>query len=95
MEDNRAAKNTDKEIWRKVKDDYGSPSIHVTKEGSIGIDVGGFVMVAPVEKWHEVFKKNDEKKLIKVNIEIDNNPDWVKELMYKLIREMECQLQKK
>ncbi|KKM63586.1 hypothetical protein LCGC14_1509930 [marine sediment metagenome] len=60
MEDNRAAKNTDKEIWRKVKDDYGSPSIHVTKEGSIGIDVGGFVMVAPVEKWHEVFKKNLE-----------------------------------
>ena len=60
MEDNRAAKNTDKEIWRKVKDDYGSPSIHVTKEGSIGIDVGGFVMVAPIEKWHEVFKKNLE-----------------------------------
>jgi len=58
--ENNAAENTDKEIWRKVKDDYQSPSIHVTESGSIGIDVGSLVFVAPVEKWHEVFKKNLE-----------------------------------
>jgi hypothetical protein len=45
--------NTDKEIWRKVKDDYYSPSIHVTADGRIGIDVGGRVIVAPIEKWHD------------------------------------------
>jgi len=48
------AENTDTEIWRKVKGDYYSPSIHVTKSGAIGINVGGAVIVASVEKWHEV-----------------------------------------
>jgi len=44
--------NQDKEIWRKVPGDYYSPSIHVTVSGGIGIDVGGLVIVLPVEKWH-------------------------------------------
>lgn len=48
------AKNTDKEIWRKVKNDYYSPSIHVTKNNGIGINVGGRVVVMPIEKWHEL-----------------------------------------
>ena len=43
--------NTDKEIWRKVKDDYYSPSIHVTEEGNIGINVYGQVIVMPIEDW--------------------------------------------
>ena len=43
--------NTDKNIWRKVKDDYYSPSIHVTQEGNIGINVGGHVIVMSIEKW--------------------------------------------
>ncbi len=62
MANSRAAKNTDKEIWRKVKDDYFSPSIHVTRSGSIGIDVGGFVIVAPVEEWHEAMQKERLRK---------------------------------
>jgi len=45
--------NTDKEIWRKIPEDFYSPSIHVTEFGGIGINVGGYVLVAPVEKWHE------------------------------------------
>ena len=45
--------NTDKELWRKVPDDYYSPSIHVTEFGDIGIDVGGYVLVAPIEAWHK------------------------------------------
>lgn len=52
-----ACVNTDKEIWREVSDDYYSSSIHVTKSGDIGIDVGGYVIVAPVESWHEAGKK--------------------------------------
>ena len=50
---NSAKKNTDRELWRKVPGDYYSPSIHATEGGGIGINVGGHVIVAPVEKWHE------------------------------------------
>ena|SRR2546425_196195 len=46
-------KNTDREIWRKQPGDYYSPSIHVTESGGIGMDVGGHVIVAPIERWHE------------------------------------------
>lgn len=49
---NKPAKNTDTEIWRRIPDDYYSPSIHVTINGDIGINVGGSVLVAPVERWH-------------------------------------------
>ena len=49
-------KNTDKEIWRQVPGDYYSPSIHVTLTGSIGINVGGLVIVETIEKWHQVMK---------------------------------------
>lgn len=46
------SENTDKEIWRKKEGDYYSASIHVTKAGGVGIDVGGHVIVMSVEKWH-------------------------------------------
>lgn len=43
--------NTDKLLWKKEGEPY-PPSIHVTKSGSIGINVGGRVIVMSVEKWH-------------------------------------------
>jgi len=55
--ENMLAANTDKEIWRRVPDDYYSPSIHVTENGDIGINVGGYVLVAPIEKWHKAGEK--------------------------------------
>ena len=54
--DKNACENTDKEIWRKTESDYYSPSIHVTESGSIGINVGDYVIVAPVEEWHEAMR---------------------------------------
>jgi len=48
-----AYQNTDKEIWRKRPGDFYSPSIFVTEKGDIGINVGGFVIVSPVETWHK------------------------------------------
>jgi len=45
-------KNTDKEIWRQTHEDYYSPSIHVTEQGTIGIKCGGHVIVATVQDWH-------------------------------------------
>ena len=54
--------NTDKNIWRKIKDDYYSPSIHVTKEGNIGINVGGTVIVKPIEEWFLLGDKKEKKE---------------------------------
>ena len=48
-----AVENTDVEIWRRDKEDLCSPSIHVTKSGAIGINVGSHVIVATVEEWHK------------------------------------------
>jgi hypothetical protein len=47
----QGAENTDKEIWRRKPDDYYSPSIHVTAEGGIGMNVGGRVIVMDIEDW--------------------------------------------
>jgi hypothetical protein len=46
--------NTDREIWRQTPDDYYSPSIHVTAAGSIGMNVGGKVIVLPAQSWHTI-----------------------------------------
>ncbi|CAM3636516.1 hypothetical protein [Mesobacillus zeae] len=49
--------NTDREIWRETKDDYYAPSIHVTADGKIGIDIGGYVFVKDVRDWHKLADK--------------------------------------
>ncbi len=54
-----AAKNTDREIWRRIPGDYYSPSIFVTEKGGIGINIGGHVIVAPIERWHEALRYKD------------------------------------
>lgn len=48
----QAAKNTDVELWREVLGDFYAPSIHMTQDGGIGIDVSGHVIVKPVRDWH-------------------------------------------
>jgi len=57
---NGAAKNTDKELWRRLPGDVYSPSIHVTVKGDIGIQVGGKVIVLPVEAWFRAAEKHHE-----------------------------------
>tara|TARA_Y100000310_G_C20602672_1_gene773877 strand:+ start:744 stop:950 length:207 start_codon:yes stop_codon:yes gene_type:complete len=64
--DDIPCENTDVEIWRKEKDNYYSPSIHVTKNGSIGINVGGTVYVKDVEQWHK------QKEVIEILTNIIN-----------------------
>jgi len=49
--------NTDKEIWRKIKGDYYSPSIHITLDNKVGINIGGCVFVMSIEKWHLLAKR--------------------------------------
>ena len=48
--------NTNRELYREPDQtgcgDYYSPSIFVTAQGSIGIDVGGMVFVKRLQDWH-------------------------------------------
>jgi len=76
--ENCAGANTDVEIWRKVRGDYYSPSIHVNEFGSIGINVGGRVLVLSVEQWHEA-----GDKIFAVNSKL---PNWKRKLAYRLLR---------
>ena len=49
----RTVTNNDKILWRKIPGDPNSlPSLHVTEQGAIGINVGGTVHVMPAEQWH-------------------------------------------
>lgn len=55
-----AAKNTDRELWREESglpadpDNYYAPSIHVTAQGGVGINVGGTVIVKTLREWHSL-----------------------------------------
>lgn len=46
-----AKMSTDRELWREREGDYYADSIHVTREGYIGINSGGFVQVKSVQTW--------------------------------------------
>lgn len=51
---NEACQNTDRTLWREMRRDHTSgDSIHITESNGIGIDCGGYVIVAPIRKWHK------------------------------------------
>ena len=66
--------NEDREIWRLKKGDYYSPSISVTKDDGISINVGGTVITLPIERWHQLITELDIKTLenIKGSIVLDD-----------------------
>ncbi|WP_139247696.1 hypothetical protein [Hyphomicrobium sp. CS1GBMeth3] len=43
--------NTDRHLWPDVSEHADADSIHVTKDGGIGINVGGHVIVMPLRMW--------------------------------------------
>ena len=49
---NNCAANTDKELWRETPDDAYAPSVHVTQNNQIGINIGGRVVVLDIHTWH-------------------------------------------
>ena len=49
-----AQQNTDRELWREREGDYYANSIHVTENGGIGINCGGYVIVKPLREWHRL-----------------------------------------
>ena len=84
------AKNTDRELWRKVKDNYYSPSLHVTVTGGIGINKGGTVYVKPIEEWHRLAEAEDKRMrqremINKINMSFS---DFVKEHCSREVQEM-------
>lgn len=63
MSDQMAYENTDTELWRGPDEGNGSyyaDSIHVTKDGGIGINVGGRVIVMPLRAWHALARRDQE-----------------------------------
>ena len=50
-EEHQAYKNTDTLIWRKDNHDAFSPSISITSQRGVAINVGGYVIVKPIEEW--------------------------------------------
>jgi hypothetical protein len=61
-----AKANTDRELWREPDEGYGMgahmPSIHVTAEGGIGINVGGMVHVKTLRQWHALAVAAEPRK---------------------------------
>ena len=44
--------NTDRQLWQETPDDYYSPSIHVTAQGAISIQVGGLAYSMGIRDWY-------------------------------------------
>lgn len=76
---NNCCENTDKEIWREKPEDYYSDSIHVTENNGIGINCGGYVIVATTKNW---FKAAD----LVYNSELRNVSVWRKKLALWLLK---------
>ena len=62
MGNDNAVLNTDRELWRKGDGDgngmsYYEPTISVTVQGLIQIEVGGHSIGLPVEEWHRLAEK--------------------------------------
>jgi len=60
--------NTDRHLWPDVSEPGAvHESIHVTAQGGIGINVGGFVYVKTLREWHKLaggpWSVRDEKAL--------------------------------
>lgn len=52
----------DVELWREKEDDFYAPSIHVTGNGLIGINVGGRVIVRSLREIHKTLIRDIETK---------------------------------
>lgn len=60
--DDETYENTDREIWCEREGDFYADSIHVTKEGGIGINCAGHVFVKPIRAWHSQAKEVEQMR---------------------------------
>jgi hypothetical protein len=56
-EEAQQCQNTDRHLWPDVSDYAYADSIHVTKDGAIGIQCGGLVIVKPLREWHALSRQ--------------------------------------
>lgn len=57
--------NTDRELWREIPGDYYAPSLFVTQDGGVGINVGGRVFVKSLREWHALVAATEPELLPK------------------------------
>lgn len=50
-EEEKAALNTDRDLWREPPGDYYANRLFLTEGGGIGMDVGGHCIVKPIKEW--------------------------------------------
>jgi hypothetical protein len=72
----------DKEVYRKVENDYYSPYIRADSNGTITICVGGQCIFMSIEEWHDKametvvpFNRKEQKKLVGSNLR-QTDPDY-------------------
>ncbi len=59
----QAVKNPDTPLFSEVDEDYYSPSCHMTKDRTLGINVGGAVIVKPLREWFQALYERDRPLL--------------------------------
>jgi len=51
-DEHQGCENTDRLIYSQERgDDYSLDTLHVTKDGALGINCGGYVIVKPIREW--------------------------------------------
>jgi hypothetical protein len=71
--------NTDRELWRETPGDYYASSIHVTRDGSVGINVGGTVFVKSLTEWHNLAARDAITEAIILGDDMILTDEWIPE----------------
>lgn len=57
MAENAPCENTETHLWPMPNDDYYADTVFATKDGSIGFNVGGYVITKPIREWFNLAKE--------------------------------------
>lgn len=89
--EHQAYQNTDTEIYRGPsrcewgdEDRFYADSLHITKEGALGINCGGYVIVRPIREWFSLAKNQHAKLLQAVEMAREIKPQETTFLRYEL-----------
>lgn len=78
-----AMKNTDRELYREPAEHesmaYYEPSVHVTEDGKIGMNVAGTVITLPIREWHALASSSMRSMSVTLGVETPepaHRHDW-------------------
>lgn len=82
--ESREMANTDTHLWPIVSETPYAPSIHVTAQGSIGINVGCLVIVKPIEEWHALATADLDRRTAELRARLAMVPrsNWLADVSY-------------